>query len=101
MSSGKEVDLLVSFLGKLSEIYKVSVLADTIESNNGPLWWSLPIRNSVLCSARVESSNVVLCQSSRPRSLQEVLEHQIFSLTHLLCEEYDTSKMTPDRFPGL
>ena len=61
MSSGKEVDYLVSFLGKLSEIYKVSVLADTIESNNGPLWWSLSIRNSVFCSARVENSDVVLC----------------------------------------
>jgi hypothetical protein len=47
MSSEKEVDLLTSFLGKRSKMYKVSFLADAIESNNSPLRWNLPIRNSV------------------------------------------------------
>jgi hypothetical protein len=42
-------------------MYKVSLLTDAIESNNDPLRWNLPIRNSVFYSAGVESSNVVLC----------------------------------------
>ena len=61
MSSGKEVDLLTLFLSNRSEMYKVSFLADMVKSNNSPFRWDLPIHNSVFCSTRVESSNVVFC----------------------------------------
>jgi hypothetical protein len=61
MSGRKEVDRLTSSLGERIEMYKVSLLTDAIESNNDPLRWNLPIRNSVFYSAGVESSNVVLC----------------------------------------
>ena len=101
MSSGKEVDLLTLFLGKGSEMDKVSFLTDAIESYDGPLRWSLPIGNSVLGGTRIESSDVIFCQSSGPRSLQEILEYRIFCLTHLLREEYHVSEMSPDRSPQL
>ena len=58
---GEEVDLLASRFGKCSEMYKVSLLPDAIESYNGSLRWSLTISDSVLSGIRIKSSDVVLC----------------------------------------
>src|ERR1700710_113841 len=96
MSSREEIDLLASFFGKCLKMYKVSFFTNAVESYDTPFWRSLSPRNSVLGSARIKRSDVLLGHSARTCSLEQILKRRIFCLAHLLCQEYDASEMAPD-----
>ena len=70
MSGGEEIDLLTSLSGKCLEVYEVGFFTYAIESYDGPFRWCVPICKSVFNSTGIKSSDIALCQSTGPRSLE-------------------------------